>query len=363
MAVARPRVWVSQPLFDDIVDQLAAHCDVVAVAAVTEHAPADVAAALRDADGALVTLNERIGAAELATAPRLRAIANVGVGYNNLDIVALDARGIIATNTPDVLTETTADLGFALLMAAARRITESERWLREGEWKQWSFSTMLGADIHGSTLGILGMGRIGQAIARRGHHGFGMKVLYHNRSRLPETVERQVGARYLGFEELLAQADHLVLVLPYSAASHHIIDAAALARMKPTATLVNVARGGLVDELALADALANGRLAAAGLDVYEGEPEVRTELLALRNVVLTPHIGSASLATRRAMVQLAVDNLAAALGFGPNAGNPPTPVTAKKTTIATAGITGAGKTAAGSITDIAGAGKTAAGKR
>ena len=135
MAVARPRVWVSQPLFDDIVDQLAAHCDVDAVATVTEHAPADVAAALRDADGALVTLNERIGAAELATAPRLRAIANVGVGYNNLDIDALDARGIIATNTPDVLTETTADLGFALLMAAARRITESERWLREGEWK------------------------------------------------------------------------------------------------------------------------------------------------------------------------------------------------------------------------------------
>ena len=228
MAVARPRVWVSQPLFDDIVDQLAAHCDVDAVATVTEHAPADVAAALRDADGALVTLNERIGAAELATAPRLRAIANVGVGYNNLDIVALDARGIIATNTPDVLTETTADLGFALLMAAARRITESELWLREGQWKQWSFSTMLGADIHGSTLGILGMGRIGQAIARRGHHGFGMKVLYHNRSRLPEAVEREVGARYVDFDALLAQADHLLLVLPYSPASHHIIDAAAL---------------------------------------------------------------------------------------------------------------------------------------
>ena len=351
MAVARPRVWVSQPLFDDIVDQLAAHCDVDAVATVTEHAPADVAAALRDADGALVTLNERIGAAELATAPRLRAIANVGVGYNNLDIVALDARGIIATNTPDVLTETTADLGFALLMAAARRITESERWLREGHWRQWSFSTMLGADVHGSTLGILGMGRIGQAITRRGHHGFGMKVLYHNRSRLPEAVEREVGARYVDFDALLAQADHLLLVLPYSPASHHIIDAAALAKMKPGATLVNIARGGLVDELALADALAHGRLAAAGLDVYEGEPDVRPELLALRNVVLTPHIGSASQATRRAMVQLAVDNLAAALGFGPQAGRPSNPVTAKQTTAIT--TTGA----------IAGAGKAATGKR
>src|SRR5690606_7616753 len=185
MASQRPRVWVSQPLFDDIVDQLAAHCDVDAVREVTVHAPADVAAALREADGALVTLNERIGAAELAQAPRLRAVANVGVGYNNLDIAALDAAGVIATNTPDVLTETTADLGFALLMAAARRISESERWLREGQWRQWSFSTMLGADVHGSTLGILGMGRIGQAIARRGHHGFGMEVLYHNRSRLP----------------------------------------------------------------------------------------------------------------------------------------------------------------------------------
>jgi gluconate 2-dehydrogenase len=347
MATARPRVWVSQPLFDDIVGQLAAHCDVDAVAAVTEHAPAAVAAALRQADGALVTLNERIGAGELATAPRLRAVANVGVGYNNLDIPALDAAGVIATNTPDVLTETTADLGFALLMAAARRITESERWLREGQWRQWSFSTMLGADIHGSTLGILGMGRIGQAIARRGHHGFGMKVLYHNRSRLPEASEREVGAGYAGFDELLAQADHLVLVLPYSPASHHLIDAAALARMTPTATLVNIARGGLVDELALADALANGRLAAAGLDVYEGEPTVRPELLALRNVVLTPHIGSASLATRRAMVQLAVDNLLGALGFGPHAGNPPTPVTAKKVPATITGITGAAKAAAG----------------
>ena len=362
MAAIRPRVWVSQPLFDDIVDQLRAHCDVDAANEVTQYGADGVAAALRDADGALVTLNERIGAAELAVAPRLRAIANVGVGYNNLDIPALDAAGIIATNTPDVLTETTADFGFALLMAAARRITESERWLREGHWGQWSFSTMLGADIHGRTLGILGMGRIGQAIARRGHHGFGMDVLYHNRSRLPEATERETGARYAGFDELLARADHLVLVLPYSPASHHVIDATALAKMKPTATLVNIARGGLVDELALADALAHGRLAAAGLDVYEGEPAVRPELLALRNVVLTPHIGSASLATRRAMVQLAVDNLVAALGFGPRAGDPPTPVTTKKTSITTAAA-GVAKAATGAIADSAGAGKTATGKR
>ncbi len=322
MAEQRPRVWVSQPLFDDTVEQLAAYCDVDATPAITAHDSAALTAHLAGVDGALVTLNERIGAAEIANAPALKVIANVGVGYNNLDVPALSAAGIVATNTPDVLTETTADLGFALLMAAARRVMESERWLREGQWRQWSFTTMLGADVHGSTLGILGMGRIGQAIARRGHHGFGMNVLYHNRSRLPQAVEQEVGASYVGFDELLANADHLLLVLPYSAHSHHIIDAAALAKMKPSATLVNIARGGIVDELALADALANGRLAAAALDVYENEPEVRPELLALRNIVLTPHIGSASLATRRGMVQLAVDNLLAGLGIGANAGHP-----------------------------------------
>ncbi len=322
MAEHRPRVWVSQPLFDDTVAQLAAYCDVVATPAVTAHDGAAISAHLAGLDGALITLNERVGAAQIANAPDLKIVANVGVGYNNLDIPALSAAGIVATNTPDVLTETTADLGFSLLMAAARRIVESDRWLREGNWGQWSFTTMLGADLHGSTLGILGMGRIGQAIARRGHHGFGMKVLYHNRSRLPQETEQAVGASYVELDELLARVDHLVLVLPYTAQNHHLINADALAKMKPSATLVNIARGGIVDELALVDALANGRLAAAGLDVYENEPKVRPELLALRNIVLTPHIGSASLGTRRAMVQMAVDNLLAGLGVGPAAGQP-----------------------------------------
>ncbi len=325
MAEARPRVWVSQPLFADIVDRLREHFDVVDTAQVTQHGPAAIAAALAGSDGALVTLNDPIGAAEVAGAGRLRAVANVGVGYNNLDVPALGRAGIIVTNTPDVLTETTADFGFALMMAAARRITEGERWLREGQWRQWSFETLLGGDLHGSTLAILGMGRIGQGIARRAA-GFDMRVLYHNRSRLPESVERDCRAQYVDFDTLLAQADHLVLVLPYSPQVHHLLDAAALAKMKPTATLTNVARGGLVDEDALADALSAGRLAAAGLDVFEGEPAVNPRLLALRNVVLSPHIASASLATRRAMVSLAVDNLIGALGFGPDAGRPPTPV-------------------------------------
>jgi len=326
MAEPRPRIWVSQPLYADIEARLDAWFDVARTAEVTDHAPDAIASALAAADGALVTLNDRIGDAEIAGAPRLRAIANVGVGYNNLDVAALAARGIVATNTPDVLTETTADFGFALMMAAARRITEAEHWLRGGHWQGWGFHQLLGAEVHGSTLGILGMGRIGQGIARRAR-GFGMRVLYHNRSRLPEAVERDCAATRVERDALFAEADHLVLVLPYSAENHHIVDAAALARMKPGATLTNIARGGLVDEDALADALQAGRLAAAGLDVFEGEPAVNPRLLDCRNLVLTPHIASASLSTRRAMVSLAVDNLIAAMGFGPDAGRPPSLVT------------------------------------
>ncbi len=347
MAESRPRVWVSQPLFDDVIGQLGQYFDLTTTVDVAAYSSAELSERLAPLDGALITLNERIGAREIAHAPRLRAIANVGVGYNNLDIAALSAAGIVATNTPDVLTETTADLGFTLLMAAARRISDAERWLREGQWGQWSFQNMLGADIHGATLGILGMGRIGQGIARRGAHGFGMRVLYHNRSQLPAQTEQALGAQYVDFDTLLAQADHLVLVLPYTQDSHHIIDAAALAKMKASATLVNIARGGIVDELALADALSNGRLAAAGLDVFEGEPAVRSELLALRNVVLTPHIGSASLATRRSMVQLAVDNLIAALGEGASAGHPPSAINADAITAAKAGGATVGATKTG----------------
>jgi gluconate 2-dehydrogenase len=329
VAEARPRVWVSQPLFGDIVARLDVHFEVDAARKVRAWTRDEIAVRLSQVDGGLVTLNERIGAEEIAGAGTLRAIANVGVGYNNLDVEALHARGIVATNTPDVLTETTADLGFALVLAAARRITEGERWLREGRWTQWSFDTLLGQDVHGSTLGILGMGRIGQGIARRGAHGFGMRVLYHNRSRLPAGIESNCRATLVDLDTLLRESDHLVLVLPYSPQTRHVIDAAALAKMKPSATLTNIARGGLVDEDALADALAAGRLASAALDVFEGEPAVNPRLLQLRNVVLTPHVGSASRATRRAMAALAVENLIAALGFGPQAGNPPTPITGK----------------------------------
>jgi gluconate 2-dehydrogenase len=235
----------------------------------------------------------------------------MAVGYNNFDLEAMTRAGVLGTNAPDVLTETTADFGFALLMATARRITESEHYLRAGRWTKWSYDLFAGADIHGATLGILGMGRIGQGIARRGAHGFGMKVVYHNRSQLASDVEADLNARYVSKQELLEVADHLVLVLPYSPSSHHAIGAAELASMKPTATLVNIARGGIVDDAALAQALRNKTIAAAGLDVFEGEPQLHPELLKASNVVLTPHIASASIPTRLAMANLAADNLIA----------------------------------------------------
>jgi gluconate 2-dehydrogenase len=194
-------------------------------------------------------------------------------------------------------------------MATARRVTESEHYLRAGQWTKWSFDMFAGSDIHGSTLGIIGMGRIGQGIARRGAHGFGMNVIYHNRSRLDAGLEEACKARYVGKEELLRTADHVVLVVPYSAASHHTIGAAELALMKPTANLINIARGGIVDDAALAVALRERRIAAAGLDVFEGEPKVHPDLLTVPNVVLTPHIASATVPTRMAMANLACDNL------------------------------------------------------
>jgi gluconate 2-dehydrogenase len=210
------------------------------------------------------------------------------------------------------------------MMAAARRIGESESFLRAGQWTRWGHDMYAGADVYGTTLGVLGMWRIGQALARRGALGFGTPVIYHNRSRLDPAVEAGLGARYVSKAELLRESDHLVLVLPYGAASHHAVGAAELAMMKPGATLTNIARGGIVDDAALAQALRERRIDAAGLDVFEGEPAVHPYLLNLPNVVLTPHIASASLATRLAMAQLAADNLIAALGAGDRPGLSPT---------------------------------------
>jgi glyoxylate/hydroxypyruvate/2-ketogluconate reductase len=307
--MAKDKILVTRAVFPEIISLLEQHFEV-------EHNQGDelwsreqLLAKLRDKTGAFTTGGERIDAQLLEIAPKLKICANMAVGYNNFDVPAMTQRKVLATNTPDVLTETTADFGFALLMATARRLTESEHFLRAGKWERWRYDMFAGADVHGTTLGILGMGRIGQGIARRGAHGFGMNVIYNNRSRLSPELEAQCKARYVSKQELLANADHLVLVLPYSAESHHAIGAAELAAMKPTANLINIARGGIVDDAALAEALRTRRIAGAGLDVYEGEPKLNPALLAVPNVVLSPHIASATIPTRIAMARLAADNL------------------------------------------------------
>ena len=316
--MSKPRILVARAIFPETIARLSQHFDVQANQDDVIWSPAELAAQLADKDGAFTTGSQRIDAALLAACPRLKVVANMAVGYNNFDVAAMTAAGVQGTNTPDVLTETTADFGFALLMATARRMAESEHYLRAGQWQQWRYDMFAGAEVHGSTLGIIGMGRIGQGIAKRGAHGFGMKVIYHNRSRLSPALEAECQARYVGKDELLATADHVVLVLPYTPEAHHTIGAAELAKMKPTATLVNIARGGIVDDAALAQALRDKRIAAAGLDVFEGEPAVHPDLLTVPNVVLTPHIASATVATRRAMAELAADNLIAFFdGRGP----------------------------------------------
>ena len=319
----RPRVLVTIPMFAEVLAHLGQHFEVDAPCGTATHidwTPDTLAQRAQGAAGLLVAGSPRIDAALLAACPSLRAVCSMAVGYNNIDLPACTAARVLVSNAPGVLSETTADFGFALMMATARRIAESEHYLRAGRWTHWSYDGFAGADVHGATLGVLGMGRIGQAIARRGALGFGMPVVYHNRSRLDAATEQALGARWLSKTELLQQADHLVIVVPYNPASHHLIGAADLALMKPTATLTNIARGGVVDDAALAQALRQGTIAAAGLDVFEGEPRVHPELLTVPNVVLTPHIASASLRTRRAMADLAAANLLAVLGA---AGAPP----------------------------------------
>ena len=305
----KPKIIVARPIFDSVIQRLSEHFDVTDNQADHAWTKATWTTALAHHVGAFTTGSDPVDAEVLAACPTLKMCANMAVGFNNFDVPTMTARGVLASNTPDVLTETTADFGFALLMATARRMTESEHYLRRGVWTQWRYDMFAGAEVHGSTMGILGMGRIGQAIARRGAHGFGMKVIYHNRSRLSAELEAECKATYVSKEELLRTADHVMLVVPYSAASHHTIGAAELAQMKPTATLVNIARGGIVDDAALAVALRAHQIAAAGLDVFEGEPKVHPDLLTVPNVVLTPHIASSSIQTRLAMANLAADNL------------------------------------------------------
>jgi glyoxylate/hydroxypyruvate/2-ketogluconate reductase len=320
--MTKKSILVARATFPEVLQQLAVHFDVESNQADVIWPGEEFVRRLQGKAGVFTTGGERIDAALLAACPDLKICANMAVGYNNFDVPAMTAAGVLATNAPDVLTETTADMGFALLMATARRVSESEAYLRSGQWNKWSYDMFCGADIHGSTLGILGMGRIGRAVAQRGAFGFGMSVIYHNRSRLQSDLEAPLKARYVSKQELFSQADHIVLVLPYTAENHHTVGAAEIALMKPTATIVNIGRGGLIDENALAVALSAGKILGAGLDVFEGEPKVNPALTALKNVVLTPHIGSATVPTRMAMATLAADNLIGYL----TQGQPKTPL-------------------------------------
>lgn len=269
------------------------------------------------ADGLICMVSEKVDKALIEHGKRLKVIANVAVGYDNIDVEEATKRGIIVTNTPNVLTETTADLGFALLMVTARRIIEANKFIAENRWREWGPFLLAGADIHHKTIGIVGMGRIGEAIARRAN-GFSMSVLYHNRSRRPE-AEKHIGAQYVSFEELLERSDFVVSVVPYSKESHEMFDKQAFAKMKKSAIFINISRGGVVDEQALYDALKNKEIAAAGLDVFAKEPiGSDSPFMALDNCVCLPHIGSASVETREKMITLALENVKGTLcGEGP----------------------------------------------
>jgi glyoxylate reductase len=309
----KPKILISRRVFPEIAASLARHFEV-------DHNESDhilSAEALRaraqGCAGVLACLSEKIDVAFFDACPTVKVVSNIAVGYNNIDVTEAKKRGVMATNTPGVLDDTTADLTFALLMAAARRITETERRLRAGEWKKgFALQQWLGTDIHHASLGIIGMGRIGQTIARRAS-GFDMHVRYHNRTRLDAATEAKLNVRLASKEDILRESDFVVVMVPYSAATHHLIKAEDLALMKPTAILVNTARGGVVDDAALIAALKEKRIAGAGIDVFEGEPAFNAEFLALDNVALTPHIGSATHATRVRMAALAAENLTAAL--------------------------------------------------
>jgi lactate dehydrogenase-like 2-hydroxyacid dehydrogenase len=316
------KVLITRAVFPEIVASLAKSFEVEHNAEDTPWPPQELARRLQGKHGALATVMDKFDAAVLEQCPDLKVISNIAVGYNNIDVPAATQGGIRVTNTPGVLDDTTADLTWALLMAAARRIAEGDAYVRSGDWKiAFGVQYFLGQDIHHATLGIVGMGRIGQAIARRAA-GFDMRVIYHNRSRLPEAEEKRFGATWVERDTLLAEADFVVVMAPYSPATHHLIGAAEIAKMKPTAVLVNSARGGVVDDAALVEALQAKRIAAAGLDVFEGEPRVNPGYLALRNVVMTPHVGSASRATRMRMCSTAAANLTAVL----EGREPPNPV-------------------------------------
>jgi glyoxylate reductase len=309
----RPRVLVTRRLPRDALGRIEARCDMRLYDGEGAMARDQLLTEVAGKAGAITLLTDRVDEEFLdAAGPELKIVANYAVGFDNIDVDACTRHGVLASNTPEVLTETTADTAFALMMAAARRTAEGDRFLRSGAPWIWGPLMMLGRDVHGATLGIVGFGRIGQALARRAR-GFAMRVLYHDNYRPPAEVEQEFGAEYRDLEDLLRESDFVSLHANLTPQTRHLINAERLSMMKPTAVLVNTSRGPVIDEQALAQALQQGQIFAAGLDVFEREPDVHPGLLASENAVLLPHLGSATVETRLAMANLAVDNLLAGL--------------------------------------------------
>ncbi len=307
----RPKVLITRPIQQAVIDLISEPCD-VQVHPVDEPMPPELlASAMRAVDG-VMPAGVRISKEIIDASPRLRVVSNIAVGYDNIDVEACNGRHILVTNTPDVLTEATADLTFALILAAGRRVAEGDRYVRGGHWKQWQWNCLWGTEMSGKMLGLYGFGRIAQATARRAR-GFSMRIMYHARHRAPASVEREFAAEFVDRETLLRQSDFLSLHVPLTPQTHHAIGAPELALMKPSAFVINSARGPIIDEEALVQALQAGRLAGAGLDVFENEPRVHPALMAMDNVTLAPHVGSATAETRLRMALLASENLLAAL--------------------------------------------------
>jgi len=317
------KIVITRGIFDDAVEYLEQNFSVVSNQQDYVFPRDELIEMLQGADGVQITSTERVDDELLGKCPTLKAVCNTAVGYNNIDVDACTRRGVMVTNTPGVLDNSVADYAVGLMIATCRRMCEGERYLRAGEFKGVYLKQTLSHDVHGATLGIFGFGRIGQTIAKR-VSGFDMNILYHTRKRVAPDIESKYAARYVDKQELLQQADIVMLILPYSPDTHHYIGADELALMKPSAVLVNMARGGIVDDAALVDALKNKTIWAAGLDVYENEPKFDPGFLELENVVLSPHIASAAEPTRRAMSMTAARNLVAALNIGepPNLVNP-----------------------------------------
>lgn len=307
----KPRVFLTRELPAEVMKRLEAETVLSVNGENRSLTREEIMEGVKDRDALLCLLTDPIESEIMDASPDLKVIANYAVGFNNIDVPAATKRGIPVTNTPGVLTETSADLAFSLLMASARRLVEADGFVRSGKWEGWEPLQFLGTDIHGAVLGVIGLGRIGKAVARRAR-GFDMNVIYWNRTRLAEEEEQELGVKYRPFGEVVQQADFLSLHVAYQPETHHLIGRKELRSMKAGAVLINTARGAVVDEKALVEVLRNGEIRGAGLDVFENEPQIEPELLQLKNTVILPHIGSATIATRTRMGMIAVDNILAA---------------------------------------------------